>query len=370
MAEFFEKIYVTAASGLEAVVKRELLRAGLEPGGAVYGRIPVGGTLKDAVLLNLSLRTANRIYLCLTSGRADTFDDVYDRIRRLPLADFIPHDAAIVVNAASHKSKLFALSALQKIAKRAVCDTMGGSLPETGDVYRFTVDVSDDNMSFLLDTTGEALHKRGYRKLMGEAPLSETLAAALLMLTGYRGGVLIDPFCGSGTIPIEAALIATDTAPGLTRGFAFENYPFFPEGLIKDLRAELTGKIRDVRPDIAGYDINPSAVSMAEAHLKAAGLSGKVHFQARPVSELSSRFKTGHVVTNPPYGVRLGSGEELKKIYSELAAGRERMPGFTFGIISAYPGLERIFGKADKRRKLYNAEIETTFYSYFPKMKN
>ena len=355
---------------MEAVVKRELIKQGFEPGGASYGRIPFKGGLTDAARLNMTLRTANRVYLDLTSCKAETFDDVYDAIRALPFSDFIPHDAKIIVNASSHRSKLFALSALQKVAKRAVADAMGGTLPETGETYRFTADVSDDVLNFMMDTSGDALHKRGYRKMVGEAPLSETLAAALLLLTGYRGGVLIDPFCGSGTIPVEAALIATNTAPGLKRTFAFENYPVFDGKITRELREELTAKIADVKPDIAGYDVNPSAVSMAEAHLKAAGLSGKVHFQLRPVSELSSRFKSGHVVTNPPYGIRLGDGEELKKIYAELAAGKKRLPGFTFGIISAYPGLERALGKADKRRKLYNAEIETTFYSYFPKIRN
>ena len=354
---------------MEAVVKRELIKSGFDPGGAVYGRIPFKGGLSDAVRLNMTLRTANRVYLCITRGAAVTFDELYDLVRAVRFSDFIPDNAKIVVNASSHKSKLFALSALQKVTKRAVADAMGGRLSETGETYRFTVDVSDDNMTLLLDTSGDALHKRGYRKLMGEAPLSETLAAALLMLTGYKGGVMLDPFCGSGTLPIEAALIATNTAPGLKRRFSFENYPIFPEQITERIREELTSEITDVKPDIAGYDINPSAVSMAEAHLKAAGLEGKVHFQVRPVSQLRSRFKFGHVVTNPPYGVRLGKDEELKKLYSELAAAKKALPGFTFGIISAYPAVERIMGKADKRRKLYNAEIETTFYSYFPEKK-
>lgn len=369
MSEFFENLYIAAASGLEAVVKRELINAGFEPGGAIYGKIPVNGNLRDAAYLNLSLRTANRVYLCLAKGEANSFDDVYEQVKKLPFKDFLPRDARITVNASSHKSKLYALSALQRVTKRAICDAMGGSLSETGATYSFTLDISDDVMHLLLDTSGEALHKRGYRKLVGAAPLSETTAAAMLLLTGYKGGVLADPFAGSGTIPIEAALMATNTAPGLKRSFAFENFPFFGADTTRLLREELSHEISSVRPDIAGYDIDPSAVSMANAHLKAAGLSGKVHFQVRPVSELNSRFRSGHVVTNPPYGKRLGTGDELKKLYLELKEAKGRLPGFTFGIISAYPAVERLLGKADRRRKLYNAELETTFYSYFPKLK-
>ena len=179
----------------------------------------------------MTLRTANRVYLCITRGAAVTFDELYDLVRAVRFSDFIPDNAKIVVNASSHKSKLFALSTLQKVTKRAVADAMGGRLSETGETYRFTVDVSDDNMTLLLDTSGDALHKRGYRKLMGEAPLSETLAAALLLLTGYKGGVMIDPFCGSGTLPIEAALIATNTAPGLKVVSALKIIRFSPNKL-------------------------------------------------------------------------------------------------------------------------------------------
>ena len=327
MSEFFENLYIAAASGLEAVVKRELINAGFEPGGAVYGKIPVNGNLRDAAYLNLSLRTANRVYLCLTKGEANSFDDVYEQVKKLPFKDFLPRDARITVNASSHKSKLYALSALQRVTKRAICDAMGGSLSETGATYSFTLDISDDVMHLLLDTSGEALHKRGYRKLVGAAPLSETTAAAMLLLTGYKGGVLADPFAGSGTIPIEAALMATNTAPGLKRSFAFENFPFFGADTTRLLREELSHEISSVRPDIAGYDIDPSAVSMAPESCRAfrqSPLSGPPRFGAEFPLPLGARRDQSSIREAPR------DGRRVKKIVPGIERGKRKASGLYF----------------------------------------
>ena len=362
----FDKFYVAAASGVESVVKKELTRLNYEPGGAEYGLIPVTGGIPDAVKLNMALRTANRVYMCVAEGMCDTFDALYEFVRAVPFEDFLPSDARVVVNAKSHRSALFALSAVQRVVKRAVCDRMGGTMSESGTTYPLLCVLNENRALLMLDTTGESLHKRGYRTYVGDAPIRETLAAALLLLAGYRGGVLIDPFSGSGTIPIEAAMIATDTAPGLNRAFAFENFGMFSAKTVRDVRESLTAEIKtDAKPEICGYDIDPKACETALRHLSAAGLEGKVHFQRRDVKELSSRFNSGHIVTNPPYGIRLGTDKELKKLYRCLSERYAAMRGFTLGVITAYPFFEKDFGRRpDRKRKLYNSEIESVYYIF------
>ncbi len=362
----FEKIYVAAASGTESVVKKELTRMGYGPGGADYGLIPVTGGIEDAVKLNMALRSATRVYSLIAEGYADNFDALYELVRAVPFEDFLPRDAAVNVDAASHRSALFALSAIQRVVKRALCDRMGGTMAESGKTYYLRCVINENRALLLLDTTGESLHKRGYRTYVGDAPIRETLAAAMLLLAGYRGGVLIDPFCGSGTIPIEAAMIATDTAPGLNRAFAFENYDVFPSETIKNVRESLIAAVKtDFKPEICGYDVNPKACELANRHLIKAGLGGKVHFQRRDAGELSSRFSAGHIVTNPPYGIRLGKSGELKSLYGNLGERYADMRGFTLGVITAYPFFEKDFGmRADRKRKLYNSEIESVYYIF------
>ena len=348
----FTKIYVAAASGTESVVKKELTRMGYGPGGADYGLIPVTGGIEDAVKLNMALRSATRVYSLIAEGYADNFDALYELVRAVPFEDFLPSDARVVVNAKSHRSALFALSAIQRVVKRALCDRMGGTMAESGKTYYLRCVINENRALLLLDTTGESLHKRGYRTYVGDAPIRETLAAAMLLLAGYRGGVLIDPFSGSGTIPIEAAMIATDTAPGLNRAFAFENYDVFPSETIKNVRESLIAAVKtDFKPEICGYDVNPKACELANRHLIKAGLGGKVHFQRR--------------VTNPPYGIRLGKSGELKSLYRNLGERYADMRGFTLGVITAYPFFEKDFGmRADRKRKLYNSEIESVYYIF------
>lgn len=363
----FEKIYVAAASGTESVVKKELARMGYEPGGADYGLIPVAGGIPDAVKLNMALRTATRVYSVIAEGYADDFDSLYEFVRSVPFEDFLPSDARADVNARSHKSALFALSAVQRVVKRALCDRMGGTMSESGKTYQIRCVINENRAMLLLDTSGDSLHKRGYRTYVGDAPIRETLAAAMLLLAGYRGEVLIDPFCGSGTIPIEAALIATETAPGLNRAFKFEDYDVFDPRTVNEVRESLRALVKtDFKPEICGYDINPKACLAANRHLIAAGLGGKVHFQCRDAGELSSRFSAGHIVTNPPYGIRLGGNNgELTKLYNDFGKRYADMPGFTLGIITAYPFFEKDFGtRADKKRKLYNSEIESVYYIF------
>ena len=194
----FDRFYVAAASGVESVVKKELIRMRYAPGSAEYGLVPVKGGAECAAELNMRLRTAGRVYFTISEGVAETFDELYELVAGIPFKDFLPRDARVTVDARSHKSKLFALSAVQSVTKRAVAANMGGSMSETGERYRFLVSIDDDNAKILLDTSGEPLHKRGYRTYVGAAPLAETLAAAMLILAGYNGGVLIDPFSGSG----------------------------------------------------------------------------------------------------------------------------------------------------------------------------
>lgn len=374
MDEIAVELSVTAASGIEAVTKRELKHLGFDPGGAVYGRIPVQASLSDIARLNLHLRTADRVFLTIAEFSCQSFDELFDGVYAAEWERFLPADAALPVEVQTIKSKLYAHAAIASVAKKAVLQKMTDRkkavvFPETGAVFRLRIALIEDVATVLLDTTGAGLHKRGYRTMVGEAPIAENLAAAMLLLSDWtRERALIDPFAGSGTLPIEAAMIASDTAPGLFRSFAFEGFGWLSDAYRRQKEQALDGIDRSCKARIQGFDINPKAISLAVRHAEAAGVRHLIHFGTQDMREVSSRYRGGTVVTNPPYGERLLKEPELQTLYRDFGKMMRRLDDWSLFVITPYPRFERYFGKkADKTRKLYNAQLECRYYCYYRK---
>lgn len=373
MNDYFDSITLAAASasGVEAVTKRELTALGYDPKGADAGRIEFEGGALDVARANIFLRTADRVYVKVGVFPAHTFDELYDGVRALPWEDIIPADAAFRFSAKSSKSALTALSAVQSVAKKAAADRLMERcrvrvLPETGALYSFELALSEDVATLWLDTSGQGLHKRGYRTLVGAAPLRETLAAAMLLLSVWTPDrALIDPFCGSGTIPVEAALIAARIAPGLNREFAFEKFRSLGS-LAAKARSEAQDLIkRETKPRISGFDIAPEAIKLANFHAANAGIADLIHLEVADMRKISSRFSCGVFVTNPPYGERLSGGRELEELYRDFGRLVRSFDGWSTYVITPYGRFENLFGsRAEKTRKLYNAELECRYYSF------
>ena len=369
---FFGKlnIEVAAASGIEAVVKRELVRLGYEPSGANLGRIEYEGTFEDVLRANVFLRSANRVRIVLAKFKAETFDELFDEIFSMRWQDVLTRDARIIVDAKSVKSKLFALSAVQSVVKKAIISKLStvynGAFDESGAPYCIEAAIVDDVVTVTLDTSGEGLHKRGYRTYLGEAPIRETLAAAMIQLSVWNPErVLIDPFCGSGTIPVEASLIGLDIAPGMNRNFACEQFANAPK-VREKVQDEAEQRIkRDRQLRISGFDINKDAIKLALKHAERAGVKDNIHFQVQDMRDLSSKYAHGVIITNPPYGERLMKEDELKALYRDFGRVTAKLDEWCVYAITSYRGFEKYFGRrADKVRKLYNSELECNFYQY------
>lgn len=363
-------IEVAVASGIEAVVKRELLRLGYEPSGANLGRIEFEGTFEDVLRANVFLRSANRVRIVLSKFKAETFDELFDGIFAMRWQDVLTKDAKIVVDAKSVKSKLFALSAVQSIVKKAIISKLSTvyncSFNESGAAYCIEAAIVDDVVTVTLDTSGEGLHKRGYRTYLGDAPIRETLAAAMIQLSVWNPDrPLIDPFCGSGTIPVEASLIGLDIAPGMNRNFAYEQFANAPKVREKVQEEALQRIKRDRQLHISGFDINKDAIKLAFKHAERAGVKDNIHFQVQDMRDLSSKYAHGVIITNPPYGERLMKEDELKALYRDFGKVTAKLDEWCVYAITSYRAFEKYFGRrADKVRKLYNSELECNFYQY------
>ncbi len=363
-------IEVAVASGIEAVVKRELLRLGYEPSGANLGRIEFEGTFEDVLRANVFLRSANRVRIVLSKFKAQTFDELFDGIFAMRWQDVLTKDAKIVVDAKSVKSKLFALSAVQSIVKKAIISKLSTvyncSFNESGAAYCIEAAIVDDVVTVTLDMSGEGLHKRGYRTYLGDAPIRETLAAAMIQLSVWNPDrPLIDPFCGSGTIPVEASLIGLDIAPGMNRNFACEQFANAPKVREKVQEEALQRIKRDRQLHISGFDINKDAIKLAFKHAERAGVKDNIHFQVQDMRDLSSKYAHGVIITNPPYGERLMKEDELKALYRDFGKVTAKLDEWCVYAITSYRAFEKYFGRrADKVRKLYNSELECNFYQY------
>ncbi len=366
-------LIATSAVGLEAVVARELKALGYESKTLQTGRILFQADEAALCRANLWLRAADRVLLRLGEFEATDFGQLFDQTYALPWEAWLGADAAFPVKGRSVKSQLSSVPACQKIVKKAIVEKLkaaygDGWLPETGPQYTVEVALLNDRATLTLDASGAGLNKRGYRKLVGEAQLRETMAAALVLLSFWRPErQLVDPFCGSGTIPIEAALIGRNLAPGLNRSFAAESWPTLSARLWEEARQEARDlALPDLPLRIIGTDKSEDALSLARYHAEQAGVSGQIHFQQRDFYDLTSKKEYGCVICNPPYGERLGDHDELEDLYRAMPTVLRRLKTWSHYVLTAFPDFETLVGrKADRRRKLYNGRIECTYYQFY-----
>lgn len=360
--------------GVESVLKREIQDLGYEIIRVEDGRVTFKGDSAAVCRANVFLRTAERVMIQVGRVTATTYDQLFEAVKALNWEDFISEDGKFwVKKASSIKSKLFSPSDIQRIVKKAIVEKLKIKynkdwFSEDGAEYPIRVFFYKDEAIIALDTSGESLHKRGYRKNTAKAPISETLAAALIMLTPWRKDrILIDPFCGCGTFPIEAAMIAANIAPGMNREFTAEQWTnFIDKKLWYDAVNEANDLINDdVDTDIQGYDIDDQMVEFSRKNAELAGVEHLIHFQTRPVSKLSHSKKYGFIITNPPYGERLEEKEELKPLYAEIGDKYKALDSWSAFIITSYEDAEKDMGiKATKNRKIYNGMIKTYFYQF------
>ena len=360
--------------GLEAVLKRELTELGAEIVQVEDGRITYRGDEGMIARANTFLRTTERVLIKVARFRAETFEELFEKTKVIPWEEYIPRDGRFwVAKATSIKSKLFSPSDIQSIMKKAMVERLKQKyhqdwFAETGASYPIRVSFLKDEVTIGLDTSGESLHKRGYRRLTSKAPITETLAAALISLTPWKQErVLVDPFCGSGTIPIEAAMMGLRMAPGRNRSFLAEGWSNISGAKdYQKARAEADDMVlRDVTMNIQGYDIDRDVVDAARQNATLAGVDQYIHFQARPMAELSSPRKYGFIITNPPYGERLEEKAALPALYREMGEVFSKLDTWSWYIITGYEDAQRYLGRtADKNRKIYNGMLKTYFYQF------
>lgn len=360
--------------GLEAVLKKEIMDLGYEISLVEDGRVTFLGDALAICRANVFLRTAERVLLKAGCFEASTFEELFQGTKEIPWENYIPEDGKFwVAKASSIKSKLFSPSDIQSIMKKAMVERLKNKyhtewFQEDGSSYPLRVFLYKDQVTVGIDTSGDSLHKRGYRELSSKAPITETLAAALILLTPWnRDRILVDPFCGSGTFPIEAAMMAANIAPGMNRSFLSEEWKnIIMRKYWYQAIDEANDQVDDsVSVDIQGYDIDGEIIKAARENAKMAGVDHMIHFQQRPVSELNHPKKYGFVITNPPYGERIEEKENLPALYKEIGEAYSRLDAWSLYMITAYEDAERYIGrKADKNRKIYNGMMKTYFYQF------
>lgn len=360
--------------GLEAVLKKEIYDLGYEILSVEDGKVTFEGDAEAICRANINLRTAERVLLKVGQFKAVTFTELFDATKALAWEEFIPPDAKFwVTKANSVNSKLFSSSDIQSIVKKAMVERLKEKykiswFKEEGEAFPLRVTIIKDIVTLAIDTTGASLHKRGYRPEAGKAPISECLAAALIKLTPWnKDRILVDPFCGSGTFPIEAAMIAAGIAPGLNRDFTAEKWEnIIPRKMWYEAVTEANDMVNlNIETDIQGYDLDADVVKIARRSAQNAGVDKLIHFQQRDVAKLSHPKKYGFIITNPPYGERLEEKESLPAIYSALGRQFSLLDSWSAYVITSYSEAEKYFGrKADKNRKIYNGMLKTYFYSF------
>lgn len=360
--------------GMEAVLKREILDLGYEISKVEDGRVTFQTDTQGIADANVFLRTTERILLKVGEIRAVTFEELFEKTKALPWEAYIPKDGKFwVAKANSVKSKLFSPSDIQSVMKKAIVERLKGVygiswFPEDGASFPVRVAFMKDVATIGIDTSGVSLHKRGYRRMTVKAPITETLASALIMLTPWnKDRILVDPFCGSGTFPIEAAMLAADIAPGMNRSFLAEDWKhLIPRKCWYDAVEEANDRVNpDIEADIQGYDIDEDALKAARANAKMAGVDRLIHFQQRAVRELRHPKPYGFLITNPPYGERLEEKAALPRLYREIGESYERLDKWSMYLITSYERAENDIGrKADKNRKIYNGMLKTYYYQF------
>ncbi|MCR4650676.1 MAG: class I SAM-dependent RNA methyltransferase [Lachnospiraceae bacterium] len=360
--------------GLESVLKREINDLGYDVTQVSDGRVTFIGDEEAICRANIGLRTAERVLIKVDEFTAVTYDELFEGTKAIDWSAYIPKDGRFwVAKAASIKSKLFSPSDIQSIMKKAMVDSLSKvyhieRFPETGNDYPLRVFLMKDVVTIGLDTSGDSLHKRGYRKLTSKAPLAENLAAALIMLTPWnKDRILVDPFCGSGTFPIEAALMAANVAPGMNRRFTACKWDnIIPSSEWKACYEEAKDLVdMNIETDIKGYDYDESMIAVARQNAALSGVGKLIHFETRGVDELSDPGKYGFIMTNPPYGERIGDKDNVGELYATLGRRFAELDSWSLYMITAYEQAEKEIGrKADKNRKIYNGMMQTRFYSF------
>lgn len=360
--------------GMEAVLKKEIQDLGYQIVKTEDGKVTFTGDKDAFVRANLFLRTAERVLWKAGSFRAETFDELFEGTKKLPWEEYLSPDAKFwVAKATSIRSKLFSGSDIQSIVKKAIVERLKFKyrmewFPETGSEFPLRVSLLKDEVTIGIDTSGESLHKRGYRKLTSKAPLTETLAAAIIMLTPWnKDRLLVDPFCGSGTIPIEAAMIGANIAPGLNRSFTAKSWSdILPAKLWSEAEEEAREGIRrDIEMNIQGYDMDKDIVAAARRNAKLAGVDQWIHFQQRELKDLQSSKKYGFIITNPPYGERLEDKAAMPLLYRQIGQAFSALDSWSLYLLSGYEEAERYIGrKADRNRKIYNGMLRTYLYQF------
>ena len=360
--------------GMEAVLKNEIIDLGYDITEVADGRVTFWGDEEALCRANIFLRTAERILIKVGRFHAETYEELFQGTKALPWEDYIPRDGKFwVAKAASVKSKLFSPSDIQRIMKKAMVENLKevygiSTFPENGESFPVRVFLMKDEVTVGLDSTGDSLHKRGYRKLTAKAPIAENLAASLIMLTPWKKDrILVDPFCGSGTFPIEAAMMAANMAPGMNRSFTAETWGHIIKKRNWYDALDEAGEMVDlsVQPDIQGYDLDERMVAIARENAKLAGVEKLIHFQRRDVKDLSHPKKYGFIITNPPYGERLEDKADIPALYKVIGERYRALDSWSLYMITSYEDAEKDIGrKADKNRKIYNGMMKTYYYQF------
>lgn len=366
------KLIATTNIGLEAVTKRELLDLGYEDLEVSDGKIKISCQLKDIAILNLRLRTAERVLLLIDSFRAETFEELFDKVFEISWRDYIAEDDQFIIQGRSRKSKLFSISDCQRITEKAIIEKLKMKykvswFEKSGPRVKIEVSLLNDIAEITMDTSGDGLHKRGYREVNYKAPLSETIAASLVKLSFWKKDrILADPFCGSGTISIEAAMIEKNIAPGLMRDFDFVKFKFFDEELFKEEKKKCYSEIKyDEKLEILASDVSHKAIQIARANAEILGLEEDISFFQKDIRDLDLPDDYGVIITNPPYGERIGK-EDVDELNKELGELARALKTWSYYIITANENFEKNFGKkADRNRKLYNGRLKTYYYQYY-----
>ncbi len=367
------KVVAATTFGLESVAAREVRDLGFRDVTVENGKVLFQTSEEGICRANLWLRSADRVRVEVGSFKATTFDELFEKTKAIPWSDWLPENAQFPVDGKSVKSTLFSISDCQAIVKKAIVESLKKTykvtwFEETGPLFRIEIAMLKDQATITIDSSGSGLHRRGYKTLIGLAPLRETMAAALILLSRWKPDTaLIDPFCGSGTIPIEAALIGMNIAPGMNRQFACENWPWIPKEIWRQLRAE-THDVADFSQElhIIGSDINDEVLKVARRNAEAAFVSDKVHFQTLPMAQLSSKRKYGKIICNPPYGERIGEVGEIDRLYKEMGKVFAQLDTWSYYVLTSHPDFELLFKKlASKKRKLYNGNIRVDLYQYY-----
>lgn len=365
-------LIATSTFGLESIVAQELKDLGYEDLKVENSKVTFQGDERDIATCNMWLRTADRILIKMAEFKAESFEELFQGTLEVDWGEFIPEDGKMHVIGKSVKSQLFSVSDCQSIVKKAVVESMKRKynkdwFSEDGPTYKIEVGILKDIVTLTIDTSGAGLHKRGYRELAGEAPMKETLAAALVLLSRWNPSrVLADPFCGSGTIAIEAALIGKNIAPGLKRSFISEEWPQIPKSIWEDTRNHANRSINKEDFRILASDIDGNVLRTAKENARMAGVEEYIAFQKLPVQEFSSKKKYGCIICNPPYGERIGEAKQVENLYKDMGSVFSKLDSWSVFVITSHDEFQKLYGKrADKNRKLYNGRILCYYYQYF-----